>query len=199
MKKTIIVIIAIILLAIVVSAENILVVKTSQEDTDKILKDESYYTTLGNYLMKKGETEKALQIYELALKISPENEKILNNIGVYYVNKGEDDKAIEYFQKAVQQNKDYVTARNNLAVIYNEKEIYSEAIEQLRILVELEPTNPSYNYDLGINIATNIRENEIGDINEAIKYLEITNNIEPGFSHTKENLEVLDRVKALSQ
>jgi tetratricopeptide (TPR) repeat protein len=92
--------------------------------------------------------------------------------------------------------------RNNLAIIYYKQGKYSEAVNQLRALIQSEPENPSYHYDLAVNLVDNFRnskEQSLQDLEEALAEYEKANNLQPGYSHAAENIEVLKRVMGLQQ
>lgn len=199
MKKIIIAIILVIMMSAMVSAEK--GVATLQMSTDQsfqqTVNNPGFFTSLGNYLMSIDDND-ALKVYEIGLSIHPRSSDIMNNLGVYYTTKEDYDKAIEYYQMALAENPNYNIAMSNLAIMYHETEQYDEAISQLRKLVNAEPNNPSYNYDLAINIATNIRYNYVGDIDESIAYFEAAENLESDYVRATENIEILHAVKALS-
>lgn len=199
MKKLfpLLVVLMLLLFSVFAAAEGMLTLKTTEEKVGDMVRDHSFYTSLGNYFIKNGKADKALPVYEMALKLSPDNEKVLNNIGVYYYQQGMDESAIEYFKRAVQSDEDYEVARSNLAVMHHYNKDYDKAVKQLRILIEMDPDNPSYNYDMGINIASNFRYNEEGDLDEAIKYFEKADELSPGYSNSEHNIKVLREIQEL--
>jgi tetratricopeptide (TPR) repeat protein len=87
--------------------------------------------------------------------------------------------------------------RNNLAVIYYKQGKYSEAINQLQTLIQLEPDNPSYHYDLAINLVDrfrNSKEQSLADLENALVEYEKVDALQPGYSHARDNIEVLKRI-----
>ncbi|MBU0666376.1 MAG: tetratricopeptide repeat protein [Nanoarchaeota archaeon] len=198
MKKPLtVIIIAIFLSAFVVAQTAPLVLHTSIQNLEEMKDDPYFYNSLGNYLLNKGNFEKALKAYKIALLLSPSDEQILNNIGVYYWMIGNEEEAKNYFSQASEKNLEYENARSNLAYLYNKDGNYADAKSELRFLVEKNSNNPSYNYDLAINIAMDYRYNKEGDLKEAIKYFEKANELSQGYEKAKENIDVLKNVLSI--
>jgi tetratricopeptide (TPR) repeat protein len=87
--------------------------------------------------------------------------------------------------------------RNNLAVIYYKQGKYTEAISQLRVLIQSEPDNPSYHYDLAVNLVDKFRNSQeqiLADLEEALAEYEKADSLEPGYASARENIEVLKKV-----
>ncbi|MFH1916522.1 MAG: tetratricopeptide repeat protein [Nanoarchaeota archaeon] len=153
------------------------------------------YLSLGNTFYKQGNTEEAVKWYLKGLEYEPDNEFVLNNVGFYYIEKGNYAQAEAYLQRAVAKDQYYETARNNLAVLYNKEKRYDEAIQQLLVLTKIDPNNPSYQYDLGINLADLFREENIGNLDDAIIRFQTAIELSPGYAHAEENIKALNEVK----
>jgi tetratricopeptide (TPR) repeat protein len=126
-------------------------------------------------------------------KKDPEFYKSLGN---YFAEKEDYANAVVAYESALLLGDDN-NIRNNLAVIYYKQEKYSEAIGQLRILIQSAPESPSYHYDLAINLVDrfrNSKEQSLADLKEALVEYERTDTLFPGYSHAKENIDVLKRV-----
>lgn len=118
------------------------------------------------------------------------------SLGNYFAGKEDYANAVVAYESALLLGNDN-DVRNNLAVIYYKQGKYSEAISQLRILIQSEPDKPGYHYDLAINLVDrfrNSKEQSLADLEEALSEYEITDRLSPGYSHTRENIEVLKRV-----
>jgi tetratricopeptide (TPR) repeat protein len=118
------------------------------------------------------------------------------SLGNYLAEKGDYANAVVAYESAllVGEDKD---VRNNLAVIYYKQGKYSEAIAQLRKLIQSEPDNPSYHYDVAVNLVDNFRnskEQSLADLEEALSEYEKADSLSPGYSHAKENIDVLKRL-----
>ncbi|MFH1073054.1 MAG: tetratricopeptide repeat protein [Nanoarchaeota archaeon] len=112
-----------------------------------------------------------------------------------YHQEGKLAQAEEYLLRAVKADQYYERARNNLAVLYHEEKRYDEAIRQLIVLKKIDPNNPSYHYDLGIDLADLFREQGVGDLDDAIKEFEEADRLSPGYAKSLENIEALKNVK----
>jgi tetratricopeptide (TPR) repeat protein len=131
-------------------------------------------------------------------KTDPEFYKSLGN---YFVDKGEADKAINAYESSLLLGEDS-DARNNLAVLYYKQGSYDEAITHLRILVSQYPDNPSYHYDLAVNLVDNFRsstEQSISELEEALSEYEQAEALQPGYARAKDNVEVLKKVLGQSE
>ncbi|WP_457571777.1 tetratricopeptide repeat protein [Desulfovulcanus sp.] len=73
--------------------------------------------TLNNLALamrRQGNVQEALDVYRIALKKEPENQKILYNISVAYLNVNRADSAIKYLRKAVRINPEFRQAQDLL-------------------------------------------------------------------------------------
>lgn len=163
---------------------------------DAVLKDPKFYLTLGDFFLKKGRVDVALQMYEKALELSPQNTATLNNLGFYYKDLNP-LLAEDYFKKALEIDPEYELARNNLALLYNKLENYKESVFHLKILVTQNPKNINYNYDYAINLANVFyyKSNDYNDLQESLKYFKIVYNINSNFENAFENIKVLTEIE----
>jgi len=125
-----------------------------------------------------------------------EESQIYKALGNYFAQKGEHEEAIIAYEKSLIYTEDQ-DVRNNLAILYHQTEDYTKAIEHLRILVDLETDNPSYHYDLAVNLVDRFRsskEQSLQDLLDAIEEYEKAEELEPGYEYAKENIEVLKRI-----
>jgi tetratricopeptide (TPR) repeat protein len=75
---------------------------------------------LGRTYSAMGQTEKAIETFEEAVKIFPSSIVLLNNLGVQYIKNGRTNFAIEIYEKAIKiEEKAYLY--NNLALAYAQK------------------------------------------------------------------------------
>ena len=90
---------------------------------------------LGRTYSAMGQTKKAIETFEEAIKLFPSSMVLLNNLGVQYMKNNQIDSAIEIFEKALKiREEDYIL--NNLAIAYakrGDKEkgrlLYKKALE----------------------------------------------------------------------
>ena len=120
-------------------------------------------------------------------------------IGNHFAEKGDYGEAIIAYENCLIYQEDQ-EARNNLAVLYHKKAEYSNAIEHLRILIKQYPDNPLYHYDLAINLVDRFRNSEeqrVQDLVDALAEYKKVVELEPGYAHTKQNIEVLNKILKL--
>jgi tetratricopeptide (TPR) repeat protein len=72
---------------------------------------------LGRTYSARGQTEKAIETFEEAIKLFPSSTILLNNLGVQHMKNNQVDSAIEIFEKALKiREEDYIL--KNLAIAY---------------------------------------------------------------------------------
>jgi len=120
-------------------------------------------------------------------------------LGNYFAEQEDYDKAVIAYESCLLLSED-TDVRNNLAVIYHKQGMYSEAISQLRRLIINYPDNPSYHYDLAVNLVEKFRktdEKNIADLEEALSEYEKAEELSPGYAHAEQNIKVLRRILGL--
>jgi len=187
-REIIIVLVAVILLSGIVLAQTFLVKSN----------DPKLYLSLGDFLLKNNNPEKALSAYNKALELDPTNKAVLNNLGYYYKDSNP-LLAEDYFKRALEADNECDTARNNLALLYNKMGQYDKAVEQLRILVKNNPDSIHYIYDLAINLANKFyyQGKLYDDLVESIKYFKMSYDKQPNFEHSLDNIKVLEEIRKL--
>lgn len=196
MKKRISVIL-LVLFTIVASAftfGNTYMLSADAEDLSPGSSD--FYHSLGNKIYEKGDQENAVKLWLVAVEKDPMNEGPLSNLGVYYAEQKDFDLAEDYLQRSLRIDPYNEIARMNLALIYNYQGLHDEAIQQLLVLLKIDESNPSYHYDLAINMADLYRKQGIGDLNDAIAEFRKADELKPGFAKAKENIKALKEVLA---
>ncbi|MBN2142316.1 hypothetical protein JW711_03210 [Candidatus Woesearchaeota archaeon] len=104
--------------------------------------------------------------------------------------------AISAYEMCLELKEDY-EVRNNLAVLYYRIMDYDNAMRNLRILVEFDPSNPSYHYDLAVNLVDKFRNTEdkhLEDLYEALSEYEVSEELSPGFQNAKSNAAIISKV-----
>ncbi|RJP23847.1 MAG: tetratricopeptide repeat protein [Candidatus Abyssobacteria bacterium SURF_5] len=91
--------------------------------------------------MGAGELQKAIQLYERSVALSPNSEKAHNGLGVAYLNAGMLDHAMREFLKGIELKPDDATAYANLAVAYVQKGWLQKALEASEKAVERAPSS----------------------------------------------------------
>jgi tetratricopeptide (TPR) repeat protein len=99
----------------------------------------------------KGDYDRALQDYDQAIRLNPNNANAYNNRGMIYKIRGEYDRAIEEYSQAIWlSNNDYPAAFFNRAKSYFAKGQYDRALADFDIVLRFNPRNPNGLYGRGL-------------------------------------------------
>jgi Flp pilus assembly protein TadD len=121
---------------------------------------------LGVALQELGQFDEAIEHYEKALSINPDNTELLISLGFIYQDLGELDEAIEHYEKALSINPDNVRALNNLGVILRDLNQVDDAIKYYKKALAIKPDYAAVYYNLGFIYQ------DLGQVNLAIKQYE---------------------------
>jgi tetratricopeptide (TPR) repeat protein len=155
------------------------------------------------YIIKKNfdEALKLCEIYQ-----NEKNKYIISNFkGVIYLSQNNFENAEINFLDSLKENDKFIDPLNNLIQLYSRKKDYGKLLFYAKKLIEIDSTNPSYNYKLGYALEQNNK------IEESIEYykncinfngkdkLKALNNIGSILSKSKKykiaNLYYLDSLK----
>jgi tetratricopeptide (TPR) repeat protein len=112
------------------------------------------WSDLGAALAERGETGRAIEAYQTALRISPELVRSRNNLGVAYGDAGRADLAEEYLLSALRLDPGYTEAYVNLGNLYSRLGRLDDAVAQYRAAVDRKPRVVAYRISLGNALAT---------------------------------------------
>jgi len=119
--------------------------------------DPEIWNYLGVAYMSKGDFEKALEAYKMALSLDNEYSVVFNNLGTVYLflflktkNSQSYRESIQNFKKAIELDPDYATAYNGLGGAYLQVGNLDGAIYCLEKAVELQPDFSNAIYNLGL-------------------------------------------------
>jgi tetratricopeptide (TPR) repeat protein len=102
----------------------------------------SIYNILGNSHMARKDYDRAVEIFNNALKINPPNGYTFNNLGMVYLEQGNVEAANIYFQRAVKLVPfGAAFIYNNLALTYEMIDNNAAAIENYRKALSIDPEN----------------------------------------------------------
>lgn len=102
---------------------------------------ETFYIAGEKYRISK-DLDRAIQMYQKAIKLSPKNSKTLNTLAFVYGQQGKLNEAIETYQKLLVADHDTLrlcNAHKNLAVLLAQKGDLNEAIKEAQTAVAFSP------------------------------------------------------------
>jgi tetratricopeptide (TPR) repeat protein len=106
---------------------------------------------LGQINDMKGTPNEGIPHYKKALEIEPDNAVVKNNLAWNYAeNGGNIDVALHLAEEAKEQRPDDLSISDTLGWIYVKKQSYESAIRLLRTCVAKSPSDPVYQYHLGM-------------------------------------------------
>ena len=108
------------------------------------------YYNLGRAYESQGQSDRAIEVYQTALRLEPDSAEAHNNLGVAYAVKGQFDKAIPEYQTALRLNSDYIDAHNNLGVAYASQGHLDSAVAEFQTALRLDPDSVKAHNNLGI-------------------------------------------------
>ncbi len=85
----------------------------------RIRESDEYRTNLGNLYYRKGEINKAMEVYRSVLKRNPDCYLALNNLGRCLMRKGKIDEARRYLERAMEVNPNGTQAKQNYSMLKN--------------------------------------------------------------------------------
>lgn len=112
---------------------------------------EDLYFNYAIALNKKGDEEKAVEMYRKALGIWPEYSEALNNLANIYMRQNRIDEAIPMLEKAVREfpDQNYPKGYNNLGKAYARSGDIGKAISNFTRAIELDPAYIDAHINLG--------------------------------------------------
>jgi cytochrome c-type biogenesis protein CcmH/NrfG len=143
---------------------------------------EAHYN-LAAILEARGEEIEALEQFELAVRLEPQNATANNALGASLLAAGRTSEAVPYFQAALRLAPDNFDAHYNFATALASENRFSEAVEQYREATRLHPDDANAEANLGTALAMT------GDLAEAKRHFEHALKIDPGNKLARENLE----------
>jgi tetratricopeptide (TPR) repeat protein len=138
---------------------------------------------LGKAYYDMGLIDKAMEHYEIAVKLKPDYPEAHNNFGITYHIKGKTDKAIEHFMIALQISPNFPEAHSNIGVVYQSNGLMDKAIEHYIDALKLKPNNPVAHNNLGRAYY------DKGLMDKATEHYRIALRLRPEFPEAKKNLK----------
>ena len=113
-----------------------------------------------------GKYKEALEEFQKALVIFPDDPDIPFYIGLTYQQLNEPEKAVEYFKKTLEKDPQYTDAHFQLGVVLIQQKAYQDAITHLEQVYKKESGRADLGYFLGF------AHYQTGDYKKALAYLE---------------------------
>ncbi len=124
----------------------------------------------GNFLLKLGKMDMAIETYSEAIRLNPRHASAYNNRGVAYNSKREHGRAIEDYAKAIECNPELANAYNNRGNVHRGSGEHDCAIEDYTKAIECNPELAGAYNDRGAAYAENGEfDCAIEDCNRAIE------------------------------
>jgi len=111
----------------------------AKEDPDNVV----LWINLGNLLMDSARYPEAIDAYEKALELAPENADVRVDMGTCYRRVGRSDRAAEEFRKAIAIDARHAFAHRNLGVVLAfDLQDKKQAIKEFEEYIRLSPDTP---------------------------------------------------------
>lgn len=105
---------------------------------------------LGLIYGDRGDLDRALGEYGLAIEIDPEYPRSYLNMGALLAEAGRLEEAAGAFERAVEVDPDYVAARVNLAMVHIQRGSIEDALGELRVAVAQDPGSAMAHTQIGV-------------------------------------------------
>jgi tetratricopeptide (TPR) repeat protein len=79
-----------------------------------------------------GHYDQALQAFDQALKLKPNDPALITYKGIVYYAKGDNAKALQLFEEAIKLNPNFARAYYQRGMVYQSQEKYKEAVPDLK-------------------------------------------------------------------
>jgi len=147
------------------------------------------YIELGNVELLKGDVMKALELYDKALKLDPNNIDAWNNKGYLLTNLGKPDEGLKCCEKATELGPTRGMAWNNTGFAQYRLGQIPDARRSFEKAIEVEEKLALSWYNIGILVGNQ------GGIDEAIHYFNKALEIDPTFEAAKQSKAICEQYK----
>jgi tetratricopeptide (TPR) repeat protein len=122
------------------------VIKTGREVLRRLA---SAYNNRGVAYRVKANYGAAIDDFNEAIRLVPDNANVFNNRGVAHRNMGDLDRAVADYDQAIRIKPDYVAAFYNRGLALTDKREYAKAISDFTAVLRVDPKNPTVLYRRG--------------------------------------------------
>ncbi|WGM30623.1 tetratricopeptide repeat protein [Brevundimonas sp. NIBR11] len=130
---------------------------------------------------KSGHLSEALNAYDAALRILPEDANIAHDLARLAQRLGHLDIAEKLLRKFLAVEPGHIEGTNNLACVLRDQKRYQEAIDALRDLIQIEQTNPTLWNTLGTVLS------DQGQMRESLTFFNESLRLDPTFAKARYN------------
>ena len=149
------------------------------------------HNNLGIAFEDQGNSDQAIDQYQVALKIYPEYADAHFNLGRIYAKKGYLDQAIQEFQAALQINPGAGDTHNSLGIAYAMQGHIDQAINEFKAAMQIDPNLVEAHINLGQAYAIQ------GHNDQAMNEFQTALKLDPENARARRNLESLsERIKS---
>jgi serine/threonine protein kinase/Flp pilus assembly protein TadD len=113
-------------------------IRIIEEIAKKYPKDKWAHHQLGNYYSSR-DWDRALEEYDIALKLDPNYGLLLNNLGYLYADRNEFEKALEYFERYAASSPGDANPIDSIAELYFNMGNLDQAIAKYKEVLEVKP------------------------------------------------------------
>lgn len=125
---------------------------------------------LGDLYRNRGQVQRAIRYYGLAIKAAPGDPRAYFLLGSTYLGAGNDDAARRIFLKAQRFAHFRAESYNNLGAIELRRDRVHQSLWYLRRAVKLKPQIARYHYNLALSLSRTRQSDEaLSEINEALR------------------------------
>jgi tetratricopeptide (TPR) repeat protein len=152
---------------------------------DNVTKNQSSwmaYNNLGFALAQAGNYQEAIEQFERALRLKPDDADAHNNFGTALLRQGRVEDAIRHYEQVVQLEPNNAQAYFNLGVALERAGKLQNAIDQYRRALQIEPESAETHANLGNALF------ETGKLQEAIDQYQEALRIKPDYADAHNNL-----------
>src|SRR5262252_3759190 len=142
------------------------------------------HTNLGGALARQGKLTEAIEQYEQALQLKPDEAEAYTNLGGVLARQGKLTEAVQNCERALQLEPDYAEACYNLAVALAAQGKLSEAIKNYERALQLKPDYAEACNNLGVALS------EQGKLAEATKNYERALQLKPDYPEAYNDLGI---------
>ncbi|HEY1788717.1 MAG TPA: tetratricopeptide repeat protein [Verrucomicrobiae bacterium] len=143
------------------------------------------HCNLGIALAGQGDVADAVQHFNRALQINPDDAKSINNLGKVLTTQGKLDAAVQDYHQALHLEPDNVRILNNLSVALADRGQVNDAVQDLDRALQLKPEDADSYYNLGNIYAAR------ADYDDAGQNYEQALEINPDFAEARCNLGLI--------